>query len=106
MFPECRVHCVKAALVVAVCALALPAIARAQAATVQGTVVDDTGAALPGAMVILGSNASGAPREATTGPTGAFTFSNVPPGAVTIHVELAGFQPADARVTVGEAREP
>jgi hypothetical protein len=94
-----------AALIVAVCQLALPAIARAQGAAVQGTVVDDTGAALPGAMVILASNASGAPREATTGPTGAFTFSNVPSGAATIHVELAGFQPADVRVTVGDSRE-
>ena len=86
--------------------LAVPAIARAQAVTMQGIVVDDSGGALPGAMVVLASAPGGAPREATTGPTGTFMFPNVLPGAATIHVELAGFLPADMRVTVGDAREP
>ena len=83
--------------------LAVPAIARAQAVTMQGIVVDDSGGALPGAMVVLASAPGGAPREATTGPTGTFMFPNVLPGAATIHVELAGFLPADMRVTVGDA---
>ena len=88
------------------CVVAAPAIARAQAVTVQGTVVDDSGGTLPGATVILESTASGRPREATTDPAGTFTFPNVLRGAATIHVELAGFLPLDMRVTVGDAREP
>jgi carboxypeptidase family protein len=94
------------ASLLAVCVLAAPAIARAQSVTIQGTVLDDSGGALPGAMVVLASTTSGATREATTGPTGTFMFTNVAPGAATIHVELAGFLPADVRVTVGDAREP
>src|SRR5207248_2791486 len=102
---RCGVKRLEASLLAA-SILAVPAIARAQAVTMQGIVVDDSGGALPGAMVVLASAPGGAPREATTGPTGTFMFPNVLPGAATIHVELAGFLPADMRVTVGDAREP
>ena len=73
----------------------------AQSATVQGVVVDDSGGALPGAIVVLRTGQGGNPSEATTGPTGAFTFADVPPGAATLHVELAGFQAQDMEVSVG-----
>ncbi|HKC54977.1 MAG TPA: carboxypeptidase regulatory-like domain-containing protein, partial [Vicinamibacterales bacterium] len=74
---------------------------HAQAATVQGVVVDDAGGPLPGAIVVLRTAQGGNPGEATTGPTGAFTFADVPSGAATLHVELAGFQPRDVEVDVG-----
>jgi len=76
-------------------------VAHAQSATVQGVVVDDSGGALPGAMVVLRTAQGGNPGEVTTGPTGAFTFADVPPGAATLHVELAGFQAQDMEVNVG-----
>jgi len=73
----------------------------AQSATVQGVVVDQSGGALPGAMVVLRTAQGRNPSEATTGPTGAFVFADVPSGAATLHVELAGFQAEAMEVNVG-----
>jgi hypothetical protein len=86
------------------CVLAIPALTHAQGVAVQGTVVDDSGAPLPGATVVL-TPAAGSPREATSGQTGAFAFPGVPPGKISIHVEVSGFQPADVRATAAPAAE-
>jgi hypothetical protein len=72
----------------------------AQTAILQGTVVDDSGGALPGATVILTTPGGGNPREATTGRGGGFTYANLPEGTALVHVELPGFQAADVKVAI------
>ena len=83
--------------------LLIPCVAHAQTAALEGVVVDDSGAVLPGAMVVLRADGGGRPRETTTGSTGAFAFRDAPRGGATVHVELAGFLPGDVRVEIATA---
>ena len=79
------------------CAIATSAFA--QPATVSGTIVDESNAAVPGATVTL---AGGGPSmTATTGARGEYTFRNVPAGAYRVTATLVGFAPSQAEVTVG-----
>jgi outer membrane receptor for ferrienterochelin and colicins len=92
-----RGTCLALALLLAV---ALPALAQA-AGTVSGTVVDESGAALPGANVQL--TGPGVNKFETTGADGTFTLAGVPAGSYKLQVTLIGFGTAmqDA-VTVTE----
>jgi outer membrane receptor protein involved in Fe transport len=80
-------------------ALAVPA--RAQTASISGTVVDQTGAKLPGATVQL----TGATNAVTTsGAGGQFAFRDVAPGIYSVDVRLVGFSPiVRGSITVGSA---
>jgi outer membrane receptor protein involved in Fe transport len=75
--------------------------AAAQTATLSGTIVDQTGGAVPGATVQL----TGASNAVTSsGSGGQYTFENVAPGSYTIEVRLAGFSPvAQGNITVSGA---
>jgi outer membrane receptor protein involved in Fe transport len=76
--------------------------AMAQTGVVTGTVVDESGGAVPGATVTLSSPSV---REVTTtGLTGEYRFANVAAGTYQISVLLVGFAPASRdNVTVGGA---
>src|SRR5438874_9726380 len=80
--------------------LALAVSARAQTAEVTGTVVDEQGAGVPGATVQLNGTSK---RDFTTsGPGGAYRFSNVAVGTYDLTATLVGFAPASgARGVVG-----
>jgi hypothetical protein len=92
---------------VAVLLLSVPAAARAQSATgdIQGTVVDPSGAVLPGVAVTVVNTATGATREVITDTNGLFAVPGLPVGPYEVTASLQGFatqrQP-DARVQVGE----
>lgn len=60
-------------------------------ADVFGLVRDDTGAALPGASVVLTNDATGVAHETQTAANGAYRLSGLPPGEYTLHATLAGF---------------
>jgi hypothetical protein len=93
-------------LLIIASAVVAPARASAQTTTVEGTVVDDSGAPLPGATVVV-RTATGAPSaETVTGRNGAFRLDLPSGGPTTIHAELSGFQPADLTITVPTAHEP
>ena len=83
-----------------VCALAAPA--AAQTASVSGTVIDQSGAAVPGATVsLIGSSAT---STTTTGNAGDFTFRNVASGSYRVTVALPGFTSTTvADITVATA---
>src|SRR2546425_12098742 len=76
-----------------------------QELTVHGVVIDDSGAGLPGAMVVL-TRDGGNPRETTSDPTGNFAFANVGPGQDRVWGELTGFQTAHLAMVGGSTEPP
>ena len=88
-------------------ALLLPAVGYAQTplGAVAGTVLDQSGAVLPGATVTLTNTGTSQVMTATSGDTGAFLFPQVPVGAYKLTVTLEGFRAAeftDVNVAVGQ----
>ena len=76
-----------------------PANGFAQTGRVTGTVVDQTGLALPGATVTVGG--VGVPRTSSTDDQGRFELNEVTSGRYTLTVSLSGFSDATvADVTV------
>jgi outer membrane receptor protein involved in Fe transport len=76
--------------------------ARAQSAGISGTVIDESGAGVPGATIQL---TGGARRESTTtGQGGAYRFSGVASGRYQLTVSLSGFSTVTRNdVAVGAA---
>ncbi len=72
---------------------------------IAGTVVDASGAAVPGAVVKATSRATAAARSVETGRNGEFLIPELPLGLYTIEVTRQGFQPQrvnDVEVTVSK----
>src|SRR6185295_221086 len=74
-------------------AVATNAGAQTGAGTLTGLVVDDQGAAIPGALVTVTEQATGAIRTTQSGPDGGFRIAGLLPGRFTVEVTLAGFAP-------------
>jgi hypothetical protein len=85
-----------ASLLPALAALAVPAVARAQATTgtISGTVADESKAVLPGVTVQVRNVETGAMRTILTDARGGFRALNLPPGTYAVTAELQGFTPA------------
>jgi len=78
--------------------LVFPALAYAQdAATLTGTVRDNTGAVIPNASVSLKNTATGTVRELKTNTSGEYVAAAVPPGAYDLTVTVVGFRKYQAR---------
>ena len=77
---------------------ASPASANQAAATLNGTVVDPSGAAVAGAAVVLSYPLSGFEREVAADEGGEFRFTNVPFQAYELRVTQPGFESASRRV--------
>jgi len=74
---------------------------------VVGTVIDPTGAAVPGASLILTDTGTNAQRTAVTNEAGRYNFPNVPPGNYNLTVSKPGFREVkitNQAVAVGESR--
>jgi hypothetical protein len=96
-----------------VCALALialslftPAVARAQSqaanGSIEGTVTDSTGGALPGVTVNVTSTETGASRSVTSNENGLYRALLLPLGTYTVVAELTGFKKFEqAGITLG-----
>jgi Carboxypeptidase regulatory-like domain len=65
--------------------------AQRMTAELNGAVVDESGASVPGADVTLTSEASGGVRRSVTNANGFFAFSAVPAGVYKLLVSLQGF---------------
>jgi len=79
----------------AVCVILLLVVsgpAFAQSADVSGTVVDQTGASVPGALVTLANTDTR--RSVTSGGAGDYRFAGVPAGTYEVSVLIPGFAPA------------
>ena len=74
-------------------------------ATIKGTVVDTSQAALPGATVTAQNQDTNEVASATTNNEGAYTIPFLRPGVYTLTVEMSGFQKntrTNLRLSVGE----
>ena len=73
--------------------------------TFAGNVVDQAGAAVPGAAVTIMAMGTNLSRTMLTGPEGFYLFSGLTPGAYRMRVELPGFRPMireGIRLSTGE----
>ena len=85
----------------------MSASARAQSpnGSIDGVIVDTTGAVLPGVAVTLTNQATGATRETVTDSEGVFHAPVLPVGPYTVRAQLSGFQTVERRdvtLTVGQ----
>ncbi|MEO8382109.1 MAG: carboxypeptidase regulatory-like domain-containing protein [Acidobacteriota bacterium] len=70
--------------------------AQQQTSAIQGTVTDQTGAALPG-VTVEAVNTKGGHFTATTDSSGRYRFPSLPPGTYNVTGTLAGMEPAAAK---------
>jgi len=67
--------------------------------SIQGTVTDNTGAALPGAKVTITNQGTKSGRDFTTNSTGFYNSGSIPPGNYKVRVESKGFRVTETDVT-------
>ena len=82
--------------------------AQSNAADLQGTVTDATGAVVNGATVTARNPGTNVSRNATTNDEGYYRIINLPPGDYEITVEAANFKKAvrqNVTVTVGQTAQ-
>lgn len=80
------------------------ALAQLTTGTISGTVTDASGAAVPGAAVVLKNVDTGISRNTTTGPAGRYEAPNLPVGRYEVSATSTGFQTsvrAGIELTVG-----
>ena len=93
-------------VVLAIIALsASVAFAQITAATISGTIKDDTGAILPGADIVAKNFETGVSRSAVSNADGAFTLAGLPPGKYEVRVALPGFTTSVQTVELAVAQQ-
>ena len=83
-------------------------LAQSGGATLQGTVSDPTGAAIPSAHLQILSSTTGVSREAVGNSRGIYTAPNLPAGTYSVTIRAAGFASktlTDVELTVGLVRD-
>ena len=94
------------ALIVAIGVIApLPAAAQTGAASLTGIVTDQSGAAVPGAMVTATSEATNVPYTAVSNEAGNYTITSMPVGTYVIKAELSRFKTSATRPIQLEAKQ-
>ena len=87
-------------------ALAAPTAAQTSLGRMSGTVLDSSGAVLPGATITMTSDQTGQVQSTTSTETGAFVFPLVQVGTYKVEIELQGFKSATfTKVSVAVAQE-
>jgi hypothetical protein len=71
-------------------------------ATLTGTLIDPSGAVVPGASVTLENTAAHVRLTATTDASGDFTFTTVPPGTLTLTIVAIDFSSPAPRTLVAQ----
>src|SRR5262245_62952053 len=70
---------------------ATAAFGQITAATISGTIKDDTGGVLPGADIVARNLETGISRSTVSNGDGAFTLPGLPPGKYEVRTSLPGF---------------
>jgi len=68
--------------------------------SIQGTILDPTGATVPGAKVSIASKATGGAVKLETTSTGAYNSGPLAPGEYLVRVEAKGFKTLELKATV------
>src|SRR5688500_16025116 len=85
---------------------AIPAVAQEQTSSIEGTVTDASGAALPGVTVEAVSS-RGQKYSVETDSSGKYRFPSIPPGSYNVTGTLAGMEPAGVKnVAAGLGQTP
>lgn len=71
--------------------LCVPAWAQGNQGSIEGTVVDSSGAAIPGVSLQVRNLATGASFKTSSDTSGFFTFPVLPVGSYQLQAEKAGF---------------
>src|SRR5687768_2368910 len=90
---------ITATLLLAALGAVVPLRAQEQRASIEGTVTDSSGAALPGATVEARSEAGGTASAVSDG-TGAFRLQALPPGRYEVSASLSGFTASVVNVSL------
>lgn len=93
------------AVLVACLGFALPLRSQSTYGTVDGTVTDASGAAVPGAVVTLTNSGTQEKRSQTTSAQGLYQFVNVVPGQYVLGVEKSGFKHFERENVVVEVQQ-
>ncbi|GGH17267.1 carboxypeptidase regulatory-like domain-containing protein [Silvibacterium dinghuense] len=72
--------------------MAAPALAQAVGASLNGQIVDPTGAAIPGATVTVKNTGTGLTLTSKSSEVGTYRVAPLPPGDYTLSVQASGFQ--------------
>ncbi len=80
------------ALLAGLVLLAQPTFAQSFNASINGTILDPTGAAVPNAAVSLRGVATGVMAETKSGPEGLYSFPNLRPGIYELKAAAPGFR--------------
>jgi len=75
-------------------------------ASLTGTVEDNTGASIPGATITLVDNGTQQKRTVTSGGSGSFSFTTLPPGNYHLAVTANGFKESDTDNVAVTAETP
>ena len=75
-------------------------------AGIQGTVTDQSGAAVKGAAVTATNQATGVVSTATSNDSGVFSVQFLPPGKYTVDVDASSFKKTTMRDVVVQAETP
>ena len=73
---------------------------------VSGLVLDPSGAAIPGAVVVLHADATSAPLETKTDSAGAFHFDSIPNGKYGLAIHAEGFRDTTLQAAATGRRTP
>jgi hypothetical protein len=89
-------------------AFAMPLLSQsAGTGALTGTVIDPTGAVVPGVSVLLVSLDTNQTRTATTGSDGVYKFSLLPPGNYSVRFSAPGFKTSEvSSVSVNVTETP
>ncbi len=77
------------------------AFGQAETGSINGTVTDKTGAVVVGAKITATSIDTGLTRSTTSGSSGEYAITNLPPHPYDVTIEAQGFQKYTQRVKVG-----
>ena len=92
------------ALIAVLLSISVPVIAQRLDGTLRGTVVDSSGAVIPGADVTASNQETGVQQTTKTTSSGAYVFPNLLVGTYTVRVVAKGFTEFERRVFITHRR--
>src|SRR5688572_28775628 len=89
-------------VIILLAGLCLPVVGQVTRGSLSGQILDTTGAAVPGAKVMIKNDATGEEFRQDADPQGAFAFLSLPIGRYSGAVEAQGFKRSELREIIIE----